>query len=128
MLRGMSYSENGIRTVILHIETGLWKSRCRISFWLYHRTLISTVHLCSEEIMLLLSTIHSLGKHLASTCYKQRTLLSMFLLEGAFPLISTSVGTSLWLNCKMPQEYSVKGFFLVLVLVFFLGGQQSKVD
>lgn len=45
--------------------------------------------------MLLLPAIRSPSKHLANICYEHHTLLSMFVPEGAFPLISTSVGTSL---------------------------------
>lgn len=92
----MSYSENGIRTVILHIDWPLKRQIQDLSFLILSQdTYLHRPLLCSEEIMLLLPTVRSPSKHLADICYEHHTLLSMFVPEGAFPLISTSVGTTL---------------------------------
>lgn len=127
----MFYSGNGTRTVSSPYRDQLLKKQ----LWdvyisdLITGNLIFTGHFGNHASIIYCS----FSKDLASTCYKQPTSLSMFLLKGAFPqdqcqgsfdfyslthisegkvvtwnLFLCIVYAYLWLNYEMPQEYFVR--------------------
>lgn len=91
--------------------------RRAIHFWPYYREFISTGHFCSEEIRLLLFTLFL--QDLASTCYKQHTSLSMFLLKVLFPKTRVRVLWFLLLWALLRGEVITWNLFVGLCVCLF---------